>query len=292
MNFGQVITAMVTPFDKNENIAWDEVTRITEWLIETGSDGIVVAGTTGESPALTVEEKIALFRHVARTANGRATVIAGTGSNSTAATVELTKQASECGVDGILLVAPYYNKPSQAGLYEHFRTVAAATELPIMLYNIPGRTGVNMSADTVVRLAEISNIVAIKEASGDFVQASDIVRRTPDDFYLYSGDDKNTLPLMAVGAHGVVSVASHLIGNEMKQMVAAFTAGDHQAARALHEQWLDVFEDLFIAPNPVPVKYALAALGYGDERVRLPLVPATEQQKIELAQIVKKVRAR
>lgn len=289
MDFGRLLTAMVTPFDGNNQIDWQAVTQLTEKLIESGSDGLVVAGTTGESPTLTADEKIKLFEHVVRVADGRAAVIAGTGSNATEQSVELTKRATACGVDGIMLVTPYYNRPSQEGLYRHFSTIAKATHLPIMLYNVPSRTGTNMTADTVLRLSELPNVTSVKEASGDMVQAADIIRRAPDHFRLYSGDDKNTLPLMAVGGYGVVSVASHIIGEEIKKMVDSFAQGDNEQARSLHAKWLDVFEGMFIAPNPVPVKFALSELGCGSEEVRLPLVPLNETEKNIVRELIKNV---
>lgn len=289
MNFGRLLTAMVTPFDDDEQIDWHEVTRIAEMLIQSGSEGLVVAGTTGESPTLSADEKIQLFRHVAQVVDGRAAVIAGTGSNSTHDTIELTKRAAECGIDGIMLVTPYYNRPSQEGLFHHFATVAEAVELPIMLYNVPVRTGTHMTADTVVRLAEIPNITAVKESSGDFVQATEIIRRTPDDFALYSGDDKHILPLLAIGAHGVVSVASHIVGSDIKAMIDAYVAGEHEQAQRLHEKWIGLFGGLFLAPNPVPVKFALAALGYGTPRVRLPLVEANEKEKNAIRELIRNV---
>lgn len=285
-----MLTAMVTPFNETGDIDYDEVSRIVEMLIETGSDGIVVAGTTGESPTLSTEEKLSLFKYVTKVVNGRAKVIAGTGSNATAASAELTKKATECGVDGIMLVVPYYNKPSQEGLYEHFRTIAEATHLPVMLYNIPGRTSANLTVDTVVRLAEIPNIASVKEASGDFVQAAEIIRRTPDHFRLYSGDDKNTLPLMSIGGYGVVSVASHLIGTEIQAMIRAFVSGNTEEAQRLHVKWLDLFENLFIAPNPVPVKFALSQLGYGRPAVRLPLTPLTASEQTAVNELLKAVK--
>lgn len=290
MDTGRLLTAMVTPFDENDQIDWNEVTRITEMLIQHGSDGLVVAGTTGESPTLSDDEKESLFRHIVRVADGRAAVIAGTGSHSTEASLALTARAAECGVDGVMLVTPYYNKPSQEGLYHHFRTVAESTELPVMLYNVPGRTGVNMTADTVVRLAEIPNITSVKEASGDFVQATEIISRTPDDFRLYSGDDKHTLPLLAIGAHGVVSVASHIIGSEIKAMIEAFVNGDPERARAIHAKWIGVFEGMFLAPSPAPVKLALSELGYGSPTVRLPLVEANEFEKNVIRDLIKTVQ--
>jgi len=215
--FGRISTAMVTPFDAKGYIDFQKTTYLVEYLIQHGSDSLVVAGTTGESPTLTKEEKIALFKHVVKVVNGRVPVIAGTGSNNTKESVELTKKAEEIGVDGILLVVPYYNKPNQEGIYQHFRAIAEATSLPVMLYNIPGRSGVNMLPETVIRLAEIPNVRAVKEAGGDLNQMSEIIANTPDDFALYSGDDSLTLPVLSIGGEGVVSVASHVVGDEMQK---------------------------------------------------------------------------
>src|SRR5690625_1836781 len=207
MNFGQVITAMVTPFDQYGAIDFPATKNLIEHLIANGTDAVIVAGTTGESPTLSTDEKISLFQFVVQEVAGRIPVIAGTGSNNTQESVDLTQKAEKCGVDGIMLVVPYYNRPSQAGIYEHFKLIAGATKLPIMLYNIPGRTGCNMEVDTVVSLAEIDNIVCIKEASGNLDAMTEIIRRTPNHFTLYSGDDSLTLPVLAIGGAGVVSVS-------------------------------------------------------------------------------------
>ncbi|WP_027414660.1 4-hydroxy-tetrahydrodipicolinate synthase [Aneurinibacillus terranovensis] len=278
--FGRLLTAMVTPFDDELRVDRDKTEKLVEHLIATGTTALVVGGTTGESPTLTSQEKIGLFRLVVEIVNGRIPVIAGTGSNNTAASVELTQKANETGVDGIMLVVPYYNKPSQEGLYRHFKAAASATELPVMLYNIPGRSVINMTVDTVVRLAnDVKNIVAIKEASSEISQMSFIIDRTPDDFVLYTGDDKMTLPCMSIGGAGVVSVASHVIGNEMTEMINAFLSGDLAKASRLHRQWLPVFEGLFMAPSPAPVKAALALKGIDTGGVRLPLVELTEAEQ-------------
>ncbi|WCN39157.1 4-hydroxy-tetrahydrodipicolinate synthase [Aneurinibacillus uraniidurans] len=278
--FGRLVTAMVTPFDEQLQVDRAKTEALVEHLIATGTTGLVVAGTTGESPTLTAQEKLDLYRHVVEIVDGRIPVIAGTGSNNTAASIEMTKKAAELGVDAIMLVVPYYNKPSQEGLYQHFKTVAESVQLPVMLYNIPGRSVINMTADTVVRLAEdVTNIVAIKEAGVDLSQMSFIIDRTPDDFTLYTGDDKMTLPCMSVGGHGVISVASHVIGNEMTEMINKFVAGDIAGASALHRKLLPIFEGLFIAANPTPVKEALALQGVQTGGVRLPLVGLTEQEK-------------
>lgn len=279
MNFGQLLTAMVTPFDQEGRIDFEATRALVNYLISNGTDGIVVAGTTGESPTLSTAEKVDLFKFVVEVVAGRASVIAGTGTNSTGSSIELTELASNVGVDGIMLVAPYYNKPNQEGLYLHFKTIAESTHLPIMLYNIPGRSGVNINAETIVRLSQIENIVCVKEASGDLEAMANIIQNTPDDFKLYSGDDGLTLPVLAIGGHGIVSVASHIIGNDMKQMITAFQTGDIQAAAALHRQLLPIMKSMFIAPNPAPVKVALEMVGQNVGSVRLPLVPLTEAEK-------------
>ncbi|AKU27753.1 4-hydroxy-tetrahydrodipicolinate synthase [Geobacillus stearothermophilus] len=286
VQFGNVVTAMVTPFDRKGNLDLAKTTELVNYLLDNGTDALVVAGTTGESPTLTTEEKVALFRHVVSVVNGRVPVIAGTGTNNTRASIQLTKRAEEAGVDAVMLVAPYYNKPNQEGLYQHFKAIAESTPLPVMLYNVPGRTSVNLAPETVIRLAAIPNIVAVKEAGGNLEAMAEIIERTPDDFQLYSGDDSLTLPVLAIGGAGVVSVASHIIGNEMQQMIRAFQAGDHQAAAALHRKWLPLMKGLFAAPSPVPVKTALQLRGLDVGSVRLPLVPLTEQERNELSRLL------
>ncbi|WPZ19567.1 4-hydroxy-tetrahydrodipicolinate synthase [Geobacillus subterraneus] len=286
VQFGNIVTAMVTPFDQKGNLDLVKTTELVNYLLDNGTDALVVAGTTGESPTLTAEEKVALFRHVVSVVNGRALVIAGTGTNDTRASIELTKRAEEAGVDAVMLVAPYYNKPNQEGLYQHFKAIAESTPLPVMLYNVPGRTSVNLAPETVIRLAAIPNIVAVKEAGGNLEAMAEIIERTPDDFLLYSGDDSLTLPVLAIGGAGVVSVASHIIGNEMQQMIRAFQAGDHKGAAALHRKWLPLMKGLFAAPSPVPVKTALQLRGLDVGPVRLPLVPLTEQERNELSRLL------
>ncbi|ULT54745.1 4-hydroxy-tetrahydrodipicolinate synthase [Neobacillus drentensis] len=286
MNFGQVLTAMVTPFDQNGDVDFNAARLLVNYLIENGTEGLVVSGTTGESPTLTLEEKVALFKLVVEEAAGRVPVIAGTGSNNTRASIQLTKLAAEAGVDGILLVVPYYNKPSQEGIYQHFKAIAESTVLPVMLYNIPGRCGVNMSVDTVVRLSKIHNIVAVKEASGNLDAMADIISKTPDHFSLYSGDDGLTLPVLAIGGTGVVSVASHIIGNEMQDMVRKFKNGQLEEAAAAHRTLLPLMKGLFAAPNPTPVKAALNMTGIHVGEVRLPLVPLTDEEKLTLEKLL------
>ena len=285
--FGRVCTAMVTPFDGKGNVDFQKTTQLIEYLINNGTDSLVISGTTGESPTLTTEEKLALFKHVVKIVNKRVPVIAGTGNYNTKESVELTEKAEEIGVDGILAVAPYYNKPNQEGLYQHFKAIAESTSLPLMVYNIPGRSVVNIEPETVVRLSEIPNIKAIKEASGNIVQMAEILRITPDDFELYSGDDSLTWPVLSIGGTGVVSVASHVIGNEIQQMIRAFLSGNHKEASEWHLKLLPLMEGLFMAPSPAPVKTALQIKGLNVGSVRLPLVPLTENERNRLTELMK-----
>lgn len=287
ISFGRLSTAMVTPFDSKGNIDFEKTTQLIEHLIGTGTDSLVVAGTTGESPTLTSEEKVALFRHTVKIVNGRIPVIAGTGSNNTKASIELTKKAEAEGVDAIMLVAPYYNKPNQEGLFQHFKIVAESTHLPVMIYNIPGRSSVLIEPKTTIRLAnEVPNIMSTKEASGSLDIITEIVANTGDDFLVYSGDDGLTLPILSVGGTGIISVASHVAGKEMKQMVNAYLGGDVQTAASIHQDLLPLFRGLFAAPNPVPVKTALQMKGLDVGGVRLPLLPLTEEERTTLSTLL------
>lgn len=288
VNFGRVSTAMVTPFDKKGHIDFAKTTQLVNYLIENGTDSLVIAGTTGESPTLSKEEKIALFAHVVKVVEKRIPVIAGTGSNNTYASVELTKKAEQLGVDAIMVVAPYYNKPNQEGLYQHFKAVAQSTSLPVMIYNIPGRSVVNIQSETVIRLSQIPNIVAVKEASGDLSAMTHIIANTDEDFHLYSGDDGLTIPVLSIGGAGIVSVASHVIGNEMQEMVKAFFAGEIEKSAKLHQLLLPIMQGLFTAPSPAPVKTALQVKGLDVGSVRLPLVGLTEQERTTLISLLKK----
>jgi 4-hydroxy-tetrahydrodipicolinate synthase len=279
MNFGQVLTAMVTPFNHNDEVDLNATRTLVNYLIANGSDGLVIAGTTGESPTLTAEEKVDLFKIVVEVVDGRVPVIAGTGSNNTKASISLTKQAEAAGVDGIMLVTPYYNKPSQEGLFQHFSAIAHSTSLPVMLYNIPGRSVVNMSIETIVSLSKINNIVAVKEASGDLDAMAQIISKTSSDFTLYSGDDGLTLPVLAIGGTGVVSVSSHIIGNEMQEMINSFKNGDVHGAASTHRNLLPIMKALFAAPSPSPVKSALNMRGLNVGGVRLPLVSLNNEEK-------------
>lgn len=286
MDFGSMLTAIVTPFDRKGNLDLQKTTQLIEYLLRNGTEGLVVAGTTGETSTLTTEEKLALFSHVVETVNHRVPVLAGTGGNNTRAAVELTQKAEKAGVDGALVVAPYYNKPNQKGLYQHFKTIADATSLPIMLYNVPGRTVTNISANTAIHLSGIDNITAIKEASGDLNKVSEIIENTDDDFSLYSGEDSITLPIMALGGHGVVSVAAHVIGPQMQHMLSSFKEGQIIEAASSHRRLLPLMRELFAAPSPVPVKTALQMKGLDVGGVRLPLVPLDETERLSLQRIL------
>lgn len=289
MYFGQVLTAMVTPFDQNGDVDFNATRTLVNYLVENGTDGLVVVGTTGESPTLSTEEKVELFKFVVDVVGGRIPVIAGTGSNNTRASISLTKQAEATGVDGIMLVAPYYNKPSQEGMYQHFKAIAESTSLPVMLYNIPGRSVVNMSVETIVRLSQIPNIVAIKEANGNLDAMAEVISQTPSDFTLYSGDDGLTLPVLGIGGAGIVSVASHIIGNEMQEMINLFKNGNIQEATASHHKLLPIMKALFAAPSPSPVKAALNLKGINVGGVRLPMVPLTAEETNTLKSVLQQL---
>ncbi|MDA8228274.1 MAG: 4-hydroxy-tetrahydrodipicolinate synthase [Desulfitobacterium hafniense] len=292
MSYGRILTAMVTPMNQSLEVDYAEAKRLAEYLVEHGSDGIVVSGTTGESPTLSFDEKVRLFGVVKEAVGKRAAVIAGVGSNSTDASIELAQKAEEVGVDGLLVVVPYYNKPTQEGLYQHFKAIAESTSLPVMLYNVPGRTSANLLPHTVQRLSRIANITSLKEASGSMDQVSELKRILPQEFAIYSGDDSLTLPMLALGCSGVVSVASHIVGKEMKQMVDAWFAGDYQTALNCHLNLLPMFKGLFVTTSPIPVKYLLGKLGLNPGGLRLPLVnPTLEEQKYldELLEDTKKL---
>ena len=275
-DFGRVITAMVTPFHEDGSVNYEGAAELARHLVANGSDGLVVAGSTGEAATMTAEEKLKLFEVVLEAVGDRASVIAGTGSNDTMATVRFTQAAEKVGVHGALVVGPHYNKPTQEGFYQHFKTIAEATSLPIMLYNVPGRTASNIAPETVARLAEIPNIVAIKEASGNIEQATEIIRVTPADFKVYSGDDAMTLPLLAVGGEGIVSVAGHVVGNQIQAMIQAFLAGDIKKAQEINLSILPVFKAMFIVTNPIPVKTSVGLLGLPAGPLRLPLTAADD----------------
>lgn len=286
MDFGRVLTAMVTPFDKQGDVDYDTMTRLIEHLLNNGTEGLIITGTTGESPTLNDEEKISIYKHVVKIVNERIPVIAGTGTYNTLHSIELTKEAEHAGVDGIMLVTPYYNKPNQHGLYEHFATIAKATKLPIMLYDIPGRSGINLETETIVELSHIPNIVSLKDASGNLSHTATVIHSTSDEFTVYSGDDEMTLPILSIGGHGVVSVASHIIGREISEMIEAFITGDVEVAAQMHRSLLPVMTGLFLAPSPVPVKTALNIKGIHVGGVRQPLLQLSEVEKQQLKQLL------
>ena len=272
MDFGRMVTAMVTPFTQEQTIDWKATEKLIEHLIATGTESIVVSGTTGESPTLTTAEKLELFSFATKQANSRVKIIAGTGSNNTVQTIAFTKEVEQIGVDGVMLVAPYYNKPSQLGLVEHFSAIVKQTSLPVMLYNNPARTVINMSVETMVKIASsANNVVAIKESSGDLGQVSALISKLPKDVRVYSGDDNLTLPILAVGGVGIVSVASHLVGSEIQKMIRAFFDGQVEEAGKIHRQLLPLFNAIFITNVPAPVKFALSERGIIEETVRLPI---------------------
>ena len=289
-DFGTILTAMITPFKPDGGINYDVVAKLANHLVNNGTDALVVCGTTGESPTLTWDEEYQLFVEVLQTVSGKAKVIAGCGSNNTKEAIAATQKAAKIGVHGSLQVVPYYNKPPQSGLYQHFQAIAASIpDLPMMLYNVPGRTGQNLSPETVVRLSEIDNIVAIKEASGSLDQVSEIRRLTPTEFQIYAGDDSLTLPMLAIGAQGVVSVASHLVGNQLQQMIQSWKAGKTQIATDIHLQLFPLFKALFLTTNPIPVKEALKLQGWEVGSTRLPLCEADTDVSENLASVMQKL---
>ena len=287
-DFGTVLTAMITPFKADGSVNYAVAAELAANLVDNGTDTLVVCGTTGESPTLSWDEEYNLFVEVLQTVAGKAKVIAGCGSNSTKEAIAATQKAAKIGVHGTLQVVPYYNKPPQAGLYQHFQAIAqACPALPLLLYNVPGRTGQNLSPETVVRLAEIDNIVGVKEASGNLDQAGEIRRLTPKEFQIYAGDDSLTLPLLAIGAKGVVSVASHLVGNQLQQMIQAFNSGQVTVASDIHLRLLPLFKTLFITTNPIPIKQALKLQGWEVGSTRPPLSDADAEVSQKLEAVMK-----
>ncbi|HET6477558.1 MAG TPA: 4-hydroxy-tetrahydrodipicolinate synthase [Dehalococcoidales bacterium] len=274
---GRLITAMVTPFDEKGEVDYEQAKKLALALIASGSDGVLVVGTTGESPTLLRAEECRLFREIKAAVGDKKSVIAGTGSNSTTEAVEATREAEKIGVDACLLVVPYYNKPTQEGLYQHFKTVAESTSLPCIMYNVPSRTVVNMTADTVIRLSKIDNIIGVKEASGNFEQIAKIIQETGDDFFVWSGNDSDTFPIMAIGGYGIISVASHLVGKQIKQMIDSFVSGKVAEAADIHRRLLPLVDALFIVSNPIPVKYAVNQVGFRVGKPRLPLTEPDEK---------------
>jgi 4-hydroxy-tetrahydrodipicolinate synthase len=289
-HFGRILTAMITPFHDDLTVNYEAAANLAKYLVANGSNGLVVTGSTGEAATLNSEEKLKLYEVVLAAVGDKATVIAGTGSNDTRASIALTQAAEKLGVHGAMLVGPYYNKPPQEGFYQHFKTIADATSLPIILYNVPGRTGSNVLPATIARLAQIKNIVALKEASGNLEQISEIIRTVPKDFMVYSGDDSLTLPTLAIGGVGIISVASHIVGNVMQEMITAFLDNDMNKAQAIHAELLPFFKTMFITTNPIPVKTAVTLLGQNAGPFRLPLVPPTVGEFEQIKSIMQKMK--
>ena len=288
--FGRLITAMITPFDENRELDLARTEEFADRLVKGGTDSIIVCGTTGESPTVFYPQKIEVIETVIKAVDGRIPVIANVGDNCTADTIDFAADVSKLGVDGFMCVVPYYNKPPQEGLYQHFKAIAESTDLPIILYNIPSRCVVNMKAETTLRLAnELDNIVAVKEASGDIEQVKEIVQGAPEGFAVYSGDDSFTFPLMQAGGVGVISTISNVATARMKEIVEACAAGDWEKAAELNDKLLPLMNGLFETPNPILVKAALELDGFPVGGVRLPLVDATDEQKAKLAGIMKQV---
>ena len=272
---GRLLTAMVTPFQEDGSLDLDQAKRLAAALLASGTEGLVVSGTTGESPTLSNHEKLALFEASVEVAHARgAQVIAGTTTYNTAESIDLSREAAHLGVDAILATVPYYNNPPQEGLFQHFRAIARAVDLPVLLYNIPSRSPRNMEAATTLRLAgEVPNIVGVKEASANFKQIGEIMSGAPDGFRVWSGNDGDTLPLLALGAYGVVSVASHLVGTQIAEMIHASMSGDNPRAAKIHHRLMPLVDALFVTSSPIPLKYALNTLGMRVGNTRLPLVP-------------------
>ncbi|MEE2885624.1 MAG: 4-hydroxy-tetrahydrodipicolinate synthase [Chloroflexota bacterium] len=273
---GRLLTAMITPCDKNGNLDYKQSRKLAKSLVASGSDGLVIGGTTGESPSMSDDEKIRLFAEVKEAVGDTASVIAGTTDNNHRKSIELSKEAEKVGVDGLLLTVPAYNKPTQEGLFQHFKAISESTNLPGILYNVPGRTSLNMTTDTTLRLAQIDNIVGVKEASSDFPQITEIIDQSPDNFMVWSGNDDETFQIMCVGGFGIVSVASNIIGLQIKKMMELILQQNISSAAVEHRRLLPIFKALFWVTNPIPIKYAVNRSGFSVGNPRLPMWPADE----------------
>ncbi|MDD5311662.1 MAG: 4-hydroxy-tetrahydrodipicolinate synthase [Dehalococcoidia bacterium] len=285
--FGRLLTAMVTPFDAKGKVDYAQAKKLAKALLKSGSDGLVVCGTTGESPTLTREEKLRLFAEVRSVASEKATIIAGTGNYNTAESIELTREAEKTGVDGCLLTVPYYNKPNQEGLYEHFKAIAKSTKLPCIVYNVPSRTITNLTADTTIKLSKMDNIVGVKEASADLSQIARIISGTDKDFIVYSGNDADTFPIMGLGGYGVIGVITHLVGKQYKKMMDDLLAGKIESAAKLHRHFIPLVNTMFMIGSPMPIKYAINYLGFKVGKPRLPLVEPDEKTRAAIEQMLK-----
>lgn len=286
--FGRLITAMVTPFDDEDQVDLATAQALAVHLLDSGSDALLVAGTTGESPTVFYPDKMDVFRAVIEAVDGRAPVIANVGDNCTRDSIEFAKEVEKLGPDALMAVVPYYNKPPQEGLYRHFRAIAESVDLPVLLYNIPGRTVINMTSETTLRLArDVENIVGVKEASGDMAQVAELTAGAPEGFEVLSGNDEDTLPMLSLGAVGVIAVASHVAGPQMAEMIQAHTAGNTTRALKIHLELLPLFRALFWTANPIMVKDALRQLGFPVGPPRLPLIEATKEQSEDLAKVLR-----
>ena len=274
VEIGRLLTAMITPFDENGDLSYAQARKLARRLVDSGSDGLVIGGTTGESPSMSDDEKIRLFAEVKEEVGDRAAVVAGSTDNNHRKSVEISKEAEKVGVDALLLTVPAYNKPTQEGLFQHFKAISAATALPGLLYNVPSRTSLNMSDETTLLLAEIDNIVGVKEASSDPVQITKIIDKAPPGFRVWSGNDDETFSIMCVGGYGVVSVASNIIGNQIKTMMGMILEGNLELAATEHRRLLPIFKALFWITNPIPIKYAVNRAGFDAGKPRLPMVEA------------------
>ena len=287
-DIGRLLTAMVTPFDEQGQVDYDQAKRLANALLDSGSDGVIVSGTTGESPTLSTEEKLRLFAEVKSGIGDRGVVIAGTGNYNTAESIELSREAEREGVDGLLLVVPYYNKPPQEGLYQHFKAIAQSIHLPCIVYNVTSRTSLNMTHDTTIRLSHIDNIVGVKEAGSDMDQIARIIDGSREGFRVWSGNDNETFYIVAMGGYGVVSVASHLVGSQIKQMMGFLLEGDVEKAAAEHRRLHPLFKVLFVVSNPIPVKYAVNKVGFDVGLPRLPLIPADEKTASQIDEVLER----
>jgi 4-hydroxy-tetrahydrodipicolinate synthase len=285
--FGGLITAMVTPFDSDGRVELGAAQKIAAWLLDNGSEGLVVTGTTGEGPTLTDQEKDAVWRAVVEAVGDRGTVIAGSGTNDTAHSIHLTQQAEKAGCDAALVVTPYYNRPPQSGLVAHFQAVARATALPILMYDIPVRTGRKIDHATLLTLAETPNIVGVKDAAGDVQGAARLVAQAPEGFEVYCGNDGDTLPWLSVGAVGVISVASHVAGSKMAEMMSAYWAGDAEKARRLNAGLIGIYDVMNVTANPIPVKAAMELAGHPAGPPRLPLPEATPDEVARIREVLR-----
>ena len=290
VEIGRLITAMITPFDEDGQVDYDEAKRLAAALVDSGSDGLVVSGTTGESPTLSTEEKLRLYSEVKGAVGDRAAVIAGTGNYNTAESIELSKEAEREGVDGLLLVVPYYNKPTQEGLYQHFKSVAESVHLPCVMYNVTSRTAVSMASETTVRLSEVDNIVGVKDAGSDLDETTRIIRDARDGFRVWSGNDNETFYIMGLGGYGVVSVASHLVGDQIKAMMGMILEGDIESAASEHRRLLDLFKIIFLVSNPIPIKHLVGKAGFNVGMPRLPLVPPDEATASKIESVVSRYK--